>query len=152
MRIAEFRRSIPCSRDRIPRHEEVALVPAENDVRESHDDVYDGEGEEHEEDVEGDEAEPVEEGFPGAVGAGPGDECAALLVRWGAVGRGCGMRRRKRIAVVAGVRCLWILSMWEVACMRGGRRWAAIAWTVEGSICGFALWAWIRQVAGRDAV
>lgn len=34
---------------------------------EPHDDVRDSEGEEHEEDVEVDEVEPVEEGFPDAV-------------------------------------------------------------------------------------
>lgn len=86
MRIAELGRSIPVSRHRIPRHGEVALVPAENDVREPHDDMRGGEGDEHEKDVEMDEAEPVEEGCPGAVSESPGKWCATLLGRRSTVG------------------------------------------------------------------
>lgn len=57
-------------------------MPAENDVRESHDDVRDGEGEQHEEDVEVDEAEPAPGGFPDAANA-EGQEI--VLLRCGAV-------------------------------------------------------------------
>ena len=101
MRIAEFRRSVPLPRDRVPRHGEVVLVPAENGERDPHDDEYAGESEEHEEDVEADEAEPVAEGAP------PGGESAGWLVSWGAVGRGCGRSRRKRIAAVVNGARVW---------------------------------------------
>lgn len=55
---------------------------------ELHDDIRDSEGEEHEEDVEVDEAEPVEQGFPDAGSRVWGSECAMLLARCGVVGRG----------------------------------------------------------------
>ena len=51
-------------------------------MRESHDDVRDGEGEQHEEDVEVDEAEPAPGGFPDAANA-EGQEI--VLLRCGAV-------------------------------------------------------------------
>ena len=56
-------------------------------MREFHDDVRDGEGEQHEEDVEVDEAEPVPGGFPDAVNAVSG-KYGMVLVRCGAVGWG----------------------------------------------------------------
>ena len=52
-------------------------MPAENDVREPHDDVRDGEGEQHEEDVEVDEAEPAPGGFRDAANA-KGQEVVVL--------------------------------------------------------------------------
>lgn len=65
-------------------------------MRELHDDVRDGEGEEHEGDVEVDEPEPAEEAIAPAVNAHEGKGYARLRVRrcygrlWegrGAVGR-----------------------------------------------------------------
>lgn len=57
-------------------------------MREYHDDVRDGEGEEHKEDVEVDETKPVQEGFPVEVKAVLGGEWMRLLGRCGAVGWG----------------------------------------------------------------
>ena len=44
--------------------------------------------------------------------------------------------------------------MWVIVCVRGGRRWVASAWAVEGIVAGFALWAWawVGYVAACDAV
>lgn len=89
MRIAEFGRTIPQPRDGIPRHGEIALVPAEDDVRECHDHVRDAEGEEHDDEVQVDETEPVAEGVPGGVGAvSEVGHVDLLLLGPGAVGRG----------------------------------------------------------------
>lgn len=57
-------------------------------MREYHDDVRDGKGEEHKEDVEVDETKPVQEGFPVEVNAVSGGEWVRLLGRCGAVGWG----------------------------------------------------------------
>lgn len=129
MRIAELRRSIPASGDRIPRHGEMAVIPAKHDVRESHDDVRDGEGEEHDEDVEVDEAEPVEEGFPDAVTEAFGEGYARSLLGPGAVGRGRGWRRR--VAAVDWCCVVWSRSVWQVVCMGDVRCSVAVARTIE---------------------
>ena len=94
MRIAELSRPVPLLGDRIPRHGEVALVPAEDDGREQHDAARGGEGEKDEEDVQVDEADPVEERFAQAVTAAARGEGLRQLQRVAAVGRGRGLMGR----------------------------------------------------------
>ena len=133
----------------------MALVRAEDDVGEAHDEVGGGQGEEHDEDVEVDEAEPVEEGGARAAVQGRGGAWWFVEeVGW----RGGSGTKGKRwrvvvivVVVVDGVCCCCcgvLLPVWEVVCVRDGWGWVGII-----IMCGCcALRAWVRQVAARDAV
>ena len=152
MRIAELSRPVPLPRDRIPRHGEVALVPAEDDGREQHDAARGGEREGHEEDVQVHEAEPVEQRFAEAVTAvAAGGEGPRSLERVAAVGRrGRGLMGRVAREGACGD---WRSpSVREVGCVRDGRCWAGTARAVGRGVGGCALGAWVRRVAARDAV
>ncbi len=97
--------------------------------------MHDGEGEQHEDDVQIDEAEPVEETFPRGGTALSGTGCAGFLVRREAIGRG-------RVAVGDGGRVLWALSIWEVGGTSRRRNLVLIATAIKGIVvCGCALWA-----------
>lgn len=97
-------------------------------MRERHHEVHRGEDEEHDGDVEGDEAEPAEEGLYGAGAAVPEGEDVGLVLGCEAVGWGRGLRRR--VVVVGGC---WGLGGWLVCvvmCVGGERRWVALEGTV----------------------
>lgn len=168
-RVAQLRRAVPPPRDGLPGHGEGPLARAEDGARDAHDEVRGREGEEHDGDVEVDEAEPVAEGgarVAAAVVWGGGGGCFGEERR-AAVGRGGGLEWGERgsggvVVVGDGDGGGSGLSVWEV--VGAGDGWGrvgiviviVVAWAVEGVVDvvrGCALGAWLRgQVAARDAV
>lgn len=137
MRIAELRRSVPLFRVRIPRHGEIALVPAIHVVREDHHDFHRGDDGQQQQDVEVDEAQPADAGAATVVVE------KERAMGYEAVGWGRGWRSR----VVVGDRGV-VLSF-----VGGERR---VGWSVVaiggGSALGARAGACVRHVPGRDAV